>query len=180
MNGFLNTLIKSALDLRAWSDNFFGPALPWFYGASLIISLLLLWGIIYCVLGSGYINYRVDYYSDLLGVKNVGRRRQLRGWKQILKYLASDNAINWKIAILEADKILDEIFKLSGYVGENEDQRLEQVTPEILSNIDKINEAHKIRNRIAREPDFIINKQEAVEILKIYQQAFQELGLLDQ
>lgn len=175
----LDYLISLALDLREFAGNFLGPALPWLYAISITLSLLFIWGIIYTIVRSGYVNYKTEYYSDYLGLGNVGRRRQLRAWKQILKRLNSNDAAHWKLAILEADKIMDEIFKMSGYRGDTVDGRFQQVTPEVLPNIEQILEAHKVRDRIAREADFIITQQEAIEALKTYQQAFRTLGLLE-
>lgn len=176
---FLDYLIKISLDFREFAGNFLGPALPWLYTISIALSLLFIWGIVYSIIRSGYMNYQIDYYSDYLGLGTVGRRRQLRVWKQILKRVSSNDASQLKLAVLEADKIMDEIFKMSGYRGDTVDDRFGQVSAEVLPNIDQVREAHKVRDRIAREPDFTITQQEAKEVLKIYQQAFRALGLLE-
>ena len=179
MQKFLQTIIDLSLTFRQFIIENLGPYLPFIHGVSIVISALLLWGIIYFIFSSGWLRFKYDQWTDVLGSADIGRRRQLRGWKQILKRLKTENMSNWKLAVLEADKILDEIFKMSGYRGETVHDRFAQITPEVLSNIEKINQAHRVRDRIKQEPDFVITKEEAIEIAKIYQQSFQELGLID-
>ncbi len=79
----------------------------------------------------------------------------------------------------EADRILDELLKKSGYVGKNMDERLGQVNSAQLSNINDAWSAHKIKQRVLKEEDFHINKQEAELIINIYKKSFQEFDLID-
>lgn len=116
---------------------------------------------------------------DVFGAGNLPRRRAVRAWLQIKKRLKIGDEANLKSAIIEADKILDELLKISGYQGKNMDERLEQVGPAQLSNINDVWSAHKIRNRITQEPDFHITKQETELIINIYKKSFQEFGLID-
>jgi hypothetical protein len=67
---------------------------------------------------------------------------------------------------------------MAGYQGKNPDERLSQITPVELSNIEEIKQAHKLRNRITSEPDFILTLNEAGIIIDIYKKAFQELNLI--
>lgn len=179
MREFFQTIINLSLDVRQRMLDILVPNMPLFYFLGFVISAALLFGIIYFILATGWLTYKYDQWSDMLGVGDVGRRRQLRGWRQILKRLKTEESINWKLAVLEADKIMDEILKMSGYRGDTVHDRFKQVAPEILSNIERVHQAHRVRDRIAREPDFIITKEEAIEVVKVYEQAFKELGLID-
>ncbi len=116
---------------------------------------------------------------DILGTGNLSKHRSIRGWQQIQKRLRLGDEENLKLAISEADKILDELLKISGYQGKNTDERLEQITPAQLANISDVWSAHKIKQRILKEEDFRINKQETELIINIYKKSFQEFGLID-
>lgn len=175
----MNKVIQFSLKISEAFQVFLDENLLWLEIVSVIISGLLLWAIIYCILGSSYLRTKTEIWMDLLGVGDVGRRRQLRGWRQIQKRLKSKDMVNWKLAIAEADKILDEIFKMTGLRGETVDDRFGQVTTAQLSNIEEIMQAHKLRDRVMREPDFVITKEEAEAAIVIYQKSFKELGLLD-
>lgn len=183
MNEFIKDVIdatiKVTLDFREAAGAYLGPRLYIFQLMSLVISGVLIWGIIYTVSKSGWLNKRIENWMDFLGVGDVGKRRQLRAWNQIVKRIKTNDMSNWKVAILEADKILDDIIKASGFRADTHDERIKQVMPEVLSNIEQIREAHRVRNRIAQEPDFTITREEAIATLKIYKAAFQEYGLLD-
>lgn len=179
MQKFFDNLIRIILDFRQSAGEFIAPNLYIYQIISLVISGILLWGIIYCISRSGWLNRRIENWMDFLGVGDVGKRRQLRAWKQIVERIKSNDINNWKLAIMEADKILDDILKASGYRADTTDERFKQLTPDVISNLPQLQEAHRVRNRVAQELDFTITKEEAIATLKIYKKSFQEFGLLD-
>ncbi|KKR88926.1 MAG: hypothetical protein UU85_C0001G0117 [Candidatus Wolfebacteria bacterium GW2011_GWA2_42_10] len=146
---------------------------------SLIISGILLWLTVFLILKTQFIREKTHYFFDVIGEKNLTRRRSLKAWKQIQKRLEANDESNLKLAIIEADKILDEILKMSGYRGDTMADRLKQINPSQLSNIEEIWQAHKIRNRIVHEPDFHIPRGEAWMVVEIYKKALQQFGLID-
>lgn len=179
MKKLIDILIQISLDFRDWFGTALEPRLPLLYVISIIISLLLLWLAIYAMMGSGWLRFKYDMWSDILGIGDIGKRRQLRGWRQILKRLQTEDMGNWKTALLEADAIFDEILKASGYRGETVHDRFSQLPLEALSVRDRILIAHEIRDKILQEPEFVITKQQAMDVARVYQQAFRELGLID-
>ncbi len=146
---------------------------------SVIVSLLLIYGIIYCIIRSNFFVIQTEKWIDLLNIKNLSRRRSLKAWKQILKRLHSKDQLQWKLAIMEADKILDEILKMAGYKGEIMDDRLKSLTAAQLSNLEDIKNAHRVRRQISQNPDFQITQNEAAAVIKVYNQAFAELHLIE-
>jgi hypothetical protein len=153
--------------------------LPVFQIVSLFISLIFLSFIIYFIAKLNIIGDKIEYYLDILGAKNISKRRTLKAWKQIQKRLKTGEANQLKLAILECDRILHEIFKMAGYRGENLDEIFEQITETQISNVKEIRQVHKLRHRIANEPDFILSQNEAIIAVEIYKKTFQELGLID-
>ena len=175
----MDFIITYLLNFRNLVIDFFLPYFGWIKFISLIISGVLLWGIIFCIAKLNFINSKIEQYMDILHIGNLPRRRSIRSWQQIKRKLILGDEANLKLTITEADKILDELLKISGYEGENMDERLKQLDASQLSNISDVWSAHKIRSRISQEPDFHINKQEAELIINIYKKSFQELGLID-
>ncbi len=106
------------------------------------------------------------------------QRISLEGWQSVLDKLNSGDEANFKLAVIEADKLFDDLLKRSGYQGDDMGERLRQITPEQLSNIDEVWQAHKMRNRLVHEPDFQLREHEAKRIIEIYQKAFQNLEAL--
>jgi len=179
MESILDRAIEWFLIGRNWIGGFIGPALPWLELSAFFISGLLIWGIIYTAVRSNWLRYKVDDFVDAMNLSDLGKRRTVRDWRAIVEEFKSNDPNEWKKAILEADKILGEILRLVGYRGSNVHERLSQVTPEFLPNIERLKTAHEIRERIQREPDFVLNHEEAREILREYAAAFRRLSLID-
>lgn len=173
-----NAIIQAILHFRAWVEGWLAPAMPIVKSASIVISAILIWGIFYAATRSGYFIRRIEDFKDKYMVGNVGKDRQMRAWRRILKRMRSDSPESWKRAILDADDILDEILKMSGYVGNTPDERFQQLPPEALANHDRIIAAHKIRDQIQRNPEYTLDRSEAIAVLREYEKAFKQLGLI--
>jgi len=184
MENFINTttdaIVKYFFEFREVSGNILTPALPVFYVIALVLSGILLWMTIYFIAKSNWISTRIiEKGMDYFGVGDVGRYRQLRAWNNVVKRMQTGDMSNWKLAIMGADHVLDEIMKASGLRAPTADERFQQLGPEFFSNLAELQEAHRIRNRSAQEPDFIISKEDALKVLRVYKKSFQEAGLLD-
>ncbi len=107
------------------------------------------------------------------------KTKALKKWQSIKNRLESDNISQYKAAILEADRIVDDILSKVGYKGNNLAERLEQVNPGQLENMERLKKAHKIRNRIIYEKDFSIDKKTAGETLEIYENLLKELDYIN-
>lgn len=146
---------------------------------SLFISGIFLIFIIYFIIKVNFVGEKVEHYIDVLGTVDISRRRTLKAWKQIQKRLKSKKINQLKIAILEADRILNEVLKMAGYPGKNLEERLSEITPAQLSNIEEIQQVHKFRDRLVSELDLLISANEAEIAIGIYKKAFQELNLIE-
>lgn len=146
---------------------------------SFLVSCLFLALIIYFISETEVFSEPIEHFFDVLGKIDMSKRRTLKAWKQIQKRLKSGKTNDMKLAVLEADKILDQVLKMAGYDGENLDERLEKMDAGQLSNIEEIRQAHKLKKRIVSEPDFAISFNEAQVVIEIYKKAFQELNLID-
>lgn len=96
-------------------------------------------------------------------------------WEQILVHVSSENPNDWRLAIIEADIILDEMVKSMGYRGESLGERMKNIESSDFTSIDAAWEAHKVRNRIAHSgSDYILTQREARRIIGLYEQVFKE------
>lgn len=99
-------------------------------------------------------------------------------WEEVISKIESDSEKDWKFAIIEADALLDLLFKNKGVPGENLKEKLNSIKGQNVADIDQLWTAHKIRNEIAHNTNFKLDKKKAVKILKFYKQAFVNLGAL--
>ncbi len=96
----------------------------------------------------------------------------------VFAHAESDNPNDWKLAIIEADIILDDLVKKKGFVGNSLGERLRDIQPQQLSTLNDAWEAHKVRNRIAHDgADFVLTKHLVHETINRYQRVFNEFGL---
>lgn len=107
--------------------------------------------------------------------RGAGKNSRLQ---DILKHSSSDNPNDWKLAIIEADIILDSTLKQRGYIGNSLGEKLKGIAPGQLSSLNDAWEAHKVRNRIAHDgADFVLTKRMVDETVTKYQRVFSELGV---
>lgn len=113
--------------------------------------------------------------SDYVKEEDPSKKR----WKRIIEYVQSDNPSNWRLAILEADIILDEILDVSGYHGTTVGDKLKMVERSDMPTLDDAWEAHKIRNAIAHQGDtFTLTEREAKRVIALYEKVFKDFAFL--
>lgn len=81
------------------------------------------------------------------------------------------------LAVIDADKLLDEALKKRSYRGKTMGERLVAAQHEISDN-DTVWYAHKLRNRLVHEPTLRLRKNEAKNALAGFRQALKDLGAL--
>lgn len=177
---YLFSPIEVLLSVRNYFAPFFRENLLLMQMVSLIFSILFLWGIIYIILKTNYLEMKREQFLDVLGQSKVSRRRSLKAWKQIQGRLKSEDQNNWKLAILEADLILNEILKMSGYLGDDLDEKLEIITPAQLANVEDVKMAHRVKNKIEKDPTDEIARKEVEETIAIYKEAFRQMNLINE
>ncbi|OGZ24744.1 MAG: hypothetical protein A2896_02610 [Candidatus Nealsonbacteria bacterium RIFCSPLOWO2_01_FULL_43_32] len=135
--------------------------------------------IVYVILTSHYMQWLfVDNIWEFITFRPLGLKRITRTWNKVLRRLETGLESEYKLAVIEADDILEATLKRMGYSGATLEERLEKLTSAILSNIEDVRKAHQIRNNIIRTPDFRLNFAEARNTLDIYRQAFDSLQIL--
>lgn len=145
---------------------------------SLLVSAVFVVGIFYTLrMVMKVKRKKLADFVNIYEIESVPENRSVR-WKEIKTHMSSESSAEWKIAILEADGLLDEILIKIGYQGENMGERLKGIEPSDFDNLQNIWDAHKARNRIAHEPGIVIMKSEAEEILEKYEKALKELKYL--
>lgn len=93
-------------------------------------------------------------------------------WEKINTKLNSVNPNDWKIAVIEADKTLDESLKTAGIAGGTEGERLKNIVgADIGDNLNNVWNAHKIRNSIVHDSAFELANDVARKTVRILEDA---------
>lgn len=99
-------------------------------------------------------------------------------WDGIVAHLDSPRESDWKIALLEADTLVDDALSKAGFAGETFGDRLSNIHPGTLLSLDGVWWAHKVRNRLAHETDYFLRYTEARQALGYYKATLAELHLI--
>lgn len=100
-------------------------------------------------------------------------------WKYILTLVDSPNESDWRIAIMEADSLLEESFKERGIAGNTMADLLEEAKTNGYPGVQGAWDAHIIRNKIAHEgTEFPLSQVEARRVIKLYQNIFEDLKVI--
>ncbi|MBI5153366.1 MAG: hypothetical protein HZA36_02820 [Parcubacteria group bacterium] len=146
---------------------------------SSFISAVLFAGIIWLVMKMRVFGLQAEQLSDMMAMAQVDRKRVLKAWKEVRDRLEKGDEANLRLAIIDADKLLDTVLKRMGYVGDTMADRLKKITKAQLRSINELWSAHKVRNNIVHSPDHALSYQEAVEVVGIYERVFREMNLID-
>jgi hypothetical protein len=73
---------------------------------------------------------------DISELEAEGESAKNEKWDQVQLHLNSKNPAEWRLAIIEADVILDELLKSSGYHGETVGDRLKAVEPSDFTSLE--------------------------------------------
>jgi len=157
----------------------YGSHLILLEAASVVISAILLGAVIYFIIKTEWLAIRIDRVRDVIFKTNIPKKKAKRRWAAIQEHFFTGSDNDLKIAILEADKVLDDTLRGAGIQGSTLGDRLKRVKPSQLPDIDEIWQAHKLRNQIAHENDFKLKRDLAERTLGIYEKALRELKILD-
>ena len=100
-------------------------------------------------------------------------------WKYILTLVESPNDSDWRVAIIEADSLLEESFKEKDLIGDTMSELLEDAKSNGYPSIQSAWDAHLVRNKIAHEgQEFSLTQVEARRVIKLYQNIFEDLNII--
>ncbi|HBI17464.1 MAG: hypothetical protein UR60_C0038G0011 [Candidatus Moranbacteria bacterium GW2011_GWF2_34_56] len=108
----------------------------------------------------------------------VSKKKIQKQWEYIESRLKLDNDQQDKLAILEADKLVDQILFDIGYKGSNMKERLESADSNQIEELDLLIEAHEIRNKIINDGKFYLNKEEVRRVMNIYREFLENLEII--
>ena len=100
-------------------------------------------------------------------------------WELVGKHIDSVNQSDWKLAILEADIMLNDLLDSLQLPGDSIGEKLKSIEKSSFNTIEQAWEAHKIRNSIAHEgSDFLITEREARRVIGLYKEVFEEFEMI--
>ena len=170
---------------RAWQAvvdffaNHLWPVLRWVGVASGILAFMGL--IYYARKMTALSEVEALVYHPEAGKEPVSEAEAQRNerWERIITHLNSPNSAEWRLAIMDADIMLEDLLRKQAYHGESIGDLLKEVEPSDMRSLDAAWEAHKVRNRIAHDgASFELNEREAKRVIGLYEQVFKEFSII--
>lgn len=144
----------------------------------IVISSIFLIGIIILLLRSSWAKYRyLEAITEFITYRPFGVKKTFKYWNKIIKRLETDKEGEYKLAVIEADSLLDSVLERIGYKGDSLVQRLEQIDQSVLPNLEEIWKVHKTRDNIVHDPDYQLTLDQAKTVLAIYEKALRDLEM---
>ncbi len=151
---------------------------------SFLVSLVLAAGIVISWLGVQDVraeNRKKEYehfniYDDAeVSQDSVNQQK----WDAIVRLFQSSNQNDWRLAIIDADTLLEDMITGLGYQGESFGEKLKSIQPEYFPYLNEAWHVHKLRNKLAHEgASFNISQREAYQAYRIYDDLFRATGYL--
>lgn len=110
-----------------------------------------------------------EYRLDKEGVK--------KQWQGIEKLLSQPGEMNYKLAVLEADKLLDYVLKSMAMPGKDLAERLRFASFK-FTKLKRVWWAHGVRNQLVHESSFHLGRSLAKKAVKEFKGALEEMGAL--
>ena len=147
----------------------------------LIISgLVIIFIIFVAVFRTNWLSWWLIWdWKEFFTLRPYGLKKLTKEWNKIKTKLEKTSESEYKLAIIEADNLLNKALRnLQIGLETLEESLRRRVGPDTISNIEEVKRAHQIRDNIVQDPDFKVSLEETKEILEIYEKALKHLNML--
>lgn len=104
-------------------------------------------------------------------------KRYQTKWLEIENSVRRDNSASWQLAIMNADKLLDQALRDRRFKGQTMGERM-KAAGKVWKNANHVWGAHKIRNQLAHEVNANVTYDITLRSLSAFKQALKDLGAI--
>ena len=142
----------------------------------LILSFILFVFIVFSISKTSFLKLHFLYtLTEFLTYRPFGSQKRKKDWKKIRNRLNKALESEYKLAVIEADNMLNDILKKMSYKGDSLGEKLEGSKIIIFSNVEEIKQAHRVRSDIVHDPNYNLSLDKAKEVLDVFEKACREL-----
>ncbi len=99
-------------------------------------------------------------------------------WKKIKKRLSSHSESNWKLAIIEAEEIVEEALSKMGYKGDGIREKLKEVNSAVIPQLSNLISGYDIFINIIADKSYQIKQEEAIKIISNFEEFLKSVEML--
>lgn len=109
--------------------------------------------------------------------RNMDVEKYRSRWLHIETQLSRNDTSSHTLCVLNADKLLDQALRDRGIAGKTMAERMKNCQGK-WTNGNGLWAAHKVRNKLAHEPDATIDYERARQALVAYKQGLKDMGAI--
>ncbi len=145
----------------------------------LIFNLFLILFIVYALFRTSWLNKLVIWdIKEYLSYKHYSLGKIEKRWAEIKEKLEEGQEAEAKLAVIEADNLLNATLEAMGYVGDSLDDKLDKLSDDVLVNINEIKEGRKVCSDIVHDPSYHLDSKEAEKVLNVIEKTLINLQAL--
>lgn len=100
-------------------------------------------------------------------------------WDSVIRRCMINSSESTKLAILDADNLVNELLERMGLEGEHMADRLENLTTEDFATLERLWASHRVRNKLVHEHGFTVSQEEALRVVDDYGSFLREIGAIE-
>src|SRR3989344_111310 len=142
---------------------------------AVFISLLAIVGIVYNLRKLGEINAKEEelYNPNTSEGGEATQQPKNQRWEKVQELAYSNSPSDWRLAIIEADVMLEDVLRQKGHIEDNLGDMLKATDKTDLLTLQDAWEAHKVRNDIAHlGANFELSDREAKRVVALFENVF--------
>lgn len=97
-------------------------------------------------------------------------------WSSIKKRLEKGWESEAKLAVLEADELLEEVLDSLSYEGETFEEKLDLLTSREVKNLEEVKRTRRLREDIVHDPSYHLSLDKAKWAVEVYREALSDLN----
>jgi hypothetical protein len=99
-------------------------------------------------------------------------------WQAILKKASPASPDSLRLAVIEADSLVNDVLGELGFGGKHLADRLANLNPDEYKTLNALWRAHRIRNDLVHTPGFFLSPEDAQKLLSDYEAFLKEIEVI--
>lgn len=133
--------------------------------------------IIYVLLKTDYLQkWFLRDWMEFFNYHSYAMRRVTKDWNKIVRRVKTNSETEFKLAVIEADLLFNEVLKRCGYAGKTLQEKLDKINPDMLSDIDGIRKADRVYQHLLRDSKYKLDYEQTKKIIKVFEKGLKDLG----
>lgn len=124
---------------------------------------------------------RTDIRFALYGTPSMRfkKSKYVPRWDSVQERIDEKSIASGKLAVIEADNLLNEALGKMGYAGKNTDEKISKVKPGQLVGIDDVRNIHHLHRMILEDPTHETSLEEIRNAVDAYERVLRGVGMID-